>query len=65
MHRSVSKLEKAGFRLFSIEPVSKFNSNQVEIAMIHKDWTPSGWHLKPRIDVGKEAGGKSQGIFHP
>lgn len=36
-------LEMAGFRQFSIEPVTKSNGAQVEVAFLHQDWTPDGW----------------------
>jgi len=36
-------LERAGFRQFSIEPVSKNGGAQVEVGFLHQDWTPDGW----------------------
>lgn len=43
----LTKLENAGFRLISVEPVTWGNSAQAEIALVHKDWSPAGW-MAPR-----------------
>ena len=37
-----TKLEMAGFRLISLEPVTYTNFGQVEHVFIHKDWRPDG-----------------------
>ena len=37
-----TKLEMAGFRLISLEPVTYTNFGQVELVFIHKDWRPDG-----------------------
>jgi FkbM family methyltransferase len=37
-----TKLEKAGYRLISLEPVTYRNWGQVELVFIRKDWQPSG-----------------------
>jgi hypothetical protein len=37
-----TKLETAGYRLISIEPVTFRNWGQVEVVFIRKDWEPSG-----------------------
>jgi hypothetical protein len=37
-----TKLEEAGYRLISLEPVTKNNFGQVELVFMHKDWEPSG-----------------------
>ena len=43
VQRMFSRLERAGFRLFSLEPVTKTDYSQVEVSWVHRDWTPSGW----------------------
>ena len=43
VQRMFTQLEAAGFRLFSLEPVSKTDYSQVEVSWIHKNWSPSGW----------------------
>jgi hypothetical protein len=35
-----TKLEKAGFRLVSLEPVTLSNFGQVEVVFVHVDWRP-------------------------
>ena len=37
-----TKLEMAGFRLISLEPVTYTNFGQVELVFVHKDWRPTG-----------------------
>jgi Methyltransferase domain len=36
-----TKLEEAGYRLISLEPVTISNFGQVELVFLHKDWEPS------------------------
>ena len=36
------KLEDAGFRLMTLEPVTLISNSQVELAFLHKDWDPKG-----------------------
>mmetsp|Transcript_18346 Transcript_18346/g.27386 ORF Transcript_18346/g.27386 Transcript_18346/m.27386 type:complete len:281 (-) Transcript_18346:132-974(-) len=42
MNQIFIKLEDAGFRLISLEPVTYTNYGQVELVFLHKDWMPSG-----------------------
>eukprot|EP00747_Dinoflagellata_sp_TGD_P168031 gnl/TRDRNA2_/TRDRNA2_193539_c0_seq1.p1 gnl/TRDRNA2_/TRDRNA2_193539_c0~~gnl/TRDRNA2_/TRDRNA2_193539_c0_seq1.p1 ORF type:complete len:361 (-),score=32.76 gnl/TRDRNA2_/TRDRNA2_193539_c0_seq1:158-1240(-) len=45
MNFQFARLEAAGYRIYSVEPVAPGNVGQVEVAMIHKDWDPScGFH---------------------
>jgi Methyltransferase domain len=37
-----TKLEMAGFRLISLEPVTYTKFGQVELVFLHKDWRPDG-----------------------
>jgi hypothetical protein len=37
-----SRLESAGFRLVSLEPVTYTNFGQVEAVFVHKEWRPDG-----------------------
>lgn len=38
--RYFDQLHKAGFYVFSVEPVRAHSSGQFEIAMLHRNWTP-------------------------
>ena len=42
LHEFISRIEKAGFLMYSMEPVTKQDAAQVEVAFVHRDWTPSG-----------------------
>ena len=42
MHAIFNKLERAGYRLISLEPVTYTSFGQVELVFLHKDWDPSG-----------------------
>lgn len=39
----MNQFEDAGFMLYSMEPVTRLDPGQLELAFIHKDWTPYGW----------------------
>ena len=39
-HWHIQRMEKAGYRLYSMEPVCGGCTGQFEVAMVHKDWHP-------------------------
>ena len=62
-----TKLEAAGYRLFSLEPVTMTDRSQVEVSWIHRQWSPAGWMddvgtdddiTGSRAKGGKGGGGK-------
>lgn len=45
----IGRLERAGFLMFSIEPVAIACRGQYEVAFIHRHWRPSGVHAQPNV----------------
>jgi len=46
-HRHLQRLESAGYRLYSVEPVCLACPGQLELALIHRDWTPQAGFVAP------------------
>ena len=56
----LSKMEKAGYRLYSTEPVCGNCKGQFEVSLIHKDWSP----ITGFDDICHEEDAKSKNVDH-